>query len=68
MVESKTDVAAGQPAADALQVVGNAIVTIKDQETLKGIESDFKGISANAPAAQKNIVTGVMNAGGMKFR
>ncbi|MBK7565380.1 MAG: hypothetical protein IPI21_14495 [Propionivibrio sp.] len=67
MVETKTDVAAGQPAADALQVIGGAIVTIKDEKTLKSIASDFKGISAGAPAAQQNIVNGVMNAGGMRF-
>lgn len=67
MVEAKTNVAAGQPAADALQLIGSAIVTVKDQDTLNNIESDFKDLSANAPAPQQNIVTGIMNAGGMKF-
>ncbi|OYY94804.1 MAG: hypothetical protein B7Y41_04330 [Hydrogenophilales bacterium 28-61-23] len=67
MVDAKTNVAAGQPAADALKIIGKGLVTVKDKETLKGIEAEFGDLDAHAPEAQKSIVAGVMNAGGMRF-
>jgi hypothetical protein len=68
VVDSGTQVAAGQKTEGVTQVLGKALVAIKGQETLKGIDNSLMEISAQAPEAQKGVITGIRNAGGLKFR
>lgn len=67
MVEAGANITNGQPAADAVGIIGSALVTLKDESTLQNVQTEFQTM-ANTAGAGKTIVTGVMQAGGMRFR
>jgi hypothetical protein len=66
MVEAKVDVAAGSPAADAVQLIGESVVKVKDSAAVNRINDQLGDIANGADAGQRNIVNRIQIVGGLR--
>jgi hypothetical protein len=69
LVESKTNVGAGQPAAGTVEVLGAALAVVKNDATRKGVQVEFQAMTElGLDMAQINLINGIANVGGIGFR
>ncbi|GAA5167651.1 hypothetical protein [Viridibacterium curvum] len=67
MVDAGVSMAAGQPGANAVAEMGNALVKVKDDGAVKTAQAGLQTIANSAPQGSSNAAHAVANVVGIKF-
>ncbi|MFT3734750.1 MAG: hypothetical protein QM776_06970 [Rhodocyclaceae bacterium] len=67
MVDAGVSMAAGQPGANAVAEMGNALVKVKDDGAVKTAQAGLKVVANSAPQGATNAAHAVANVVGMSF-